>query len=199
MGARGGPPADRGGVFGHRRLQGGAEGRGELGSARAPKAGSVRRRTITFSSEDSQWSFWNWSKLTADKSSVATTARRQNVYLYAYMFVADCPPLLAFARPCNDSLLCLRIMASPTPSKRTPAWRTRRDSWAPAAIICTIATIKLSTVDLPRTESDRGKSKLTIASSTSQRLRLLRRRRSNFNRSFGDAAALGIDREILAR
>ena len=57
-------------------MQGGAEGRGELGSARAPKAGSVRRRTITFSSEDSQWPFSNWSKLTADKSSVATTARR---------------------------------------------------------------------------------------------------------------------------
>ena len=56
-------------------MQGGVEGRGELGSARAPKAGSVRRRTITFSSEDSQWPFSNWSKLTADKSSVATTAR----------------------------------------------------------------------------------------------------------------------------
>ena len=57
--ARGGPPAYRGGVFGHRRLQGGAEGRGELGSARAPKAGSVRRRTITFSSDDSQRSSSN--------------------------------------------------------------------------------------------------------------------------------------------
>ena len=39
---------------------------------------------------------------------------------------------------------------------------TALDSWAPAAIIWTTATVKSSTVDLPRTESDRGKSKLTF-------------------------------------
>ena len=64
------PAAWCGGELGHRRLHGGAAVRGVLGSPRSAKAGSVRRKTITFSAEDSQRSFPNWSRWAADKSGV---------------------------------------------------------------------------------------------------------------------------------
>ena len=44
------------------------------------QACSVSRKQITFRESDNQWSFWNWSRLAADKSKVATTARRERVY-----------------------------------------------------------------------------------------------------------------------
>ena len=39
--------------------------------------GPASRKPVSVGSEDSQWSVSNWSKLTADKSSVATTACRR--------------------------------------------------------------------------------------------------------------------------
>ena len=91
-----------------------------IGAAVASKAGSFNHNWVTFKGFWSQWSVRRASKFAADKSKVATTARLHKVYVYAYIMVADCPPFDNFGLPCSDSRFVFKIIASPTPSSKTP-------------------------------------------------------------------------------
>ena len=79
--ARGGPPAYRGGVFGHRRLQGGAEGRGELGEGaqhrgRSRDLGQCFARQVRTRKASSCWLEQVWtSNSVVDPLSKDSSAR----------------------------------------------------------------------------------------------------------------------------
>ena len=89
----------------HRRLFSRTQTGETAGAAAASRmyAGSCSFRYMTLSRLRSQWSSWKASTFSAERSKVATAARPQKEYVYAYTFVADFALFSASCRPCKAS------------------------------------------------------------------------------------------------